>query len=617
MKLFKKEKSERLLSPMLVAPVVLMALVAVAMLVMAVGRTSRMDTRKVSFLDTPPQELKFNGESQDGTYLLLYNGGDSESIKLKDITADMLSDMRLKYRFADITKEMITYREGDTVMLCTGSIQLLGDQFETFAKWIAEHDLIWLCMPEYTEQFVAIYRSLGISYCLGNYYDGVNGMAFLDDFIHGLEGMSYPDLDMNDVSMAVTLESETKQHITDTKYRIPLVWTYRRVNGSTAVIFNTNVLMERNNFTGMITAALAETKDVLVWPVINAMTIFIDDFPAPQPEGYDERIKAQFGYTTKSFWMNIWWPDMKKLQKKYDLAYTGVLIEDYNDKTVPPFTAGTADTVIKYYGAELLSNGGEIALHGYNHQPLIMEGTKTLDNYAGWPNTENMSLAIGELVRYAKLVFPEVTFTSYVPPSNNLSQQGIGVLRQKVPTLKVLSGVYYDEEGGTGYMTDFEEMENGLINFPRISSEFHMDAYNEVRLFCMLYSKGVFSHFIHPDDVLDVERGADLGWNVMRDGFDSVLGRVRENYSIIRGLTASSGGGAAQRFNRVRYQTESKEDKLLIHLQPFEDEVWLAIDSDKKPGAVSGGSLTDLGGGLYWLCCTQQEVQIDWAGGTP
>lgn len=131
------------------------------------------------------------------------------------------------------------------------------------------------------------------------------------------------------------------------------------------------------------------------------------------------------------------------------------------------------------------------------------------------PARENMRLAVAELLRYGKSFLPSASFTTYVPPSNYLSEEGQQVVLRTVPTVTTISGLYLPEMGVNALVQEFEEEEDGSISVPRITSGFAMDGYNELVAAHELMLHGVFSHFIHPDDVLDDDgRGSGLDEHV-------------------------------------------------------------------------------------------------------
>lgn len=609
------KKEKRLFGISVFAPVALIVVIAGLIVMLSYGREASLEAQTIPFLTDSITELSTGLVYEDTDYVISYDGNDSESVLLARNAAEILDGMGLTYNKIDLGNQSVNFDKCKIMLHCSGKLSVFGDDFENFAEWLGENNFIWLCMPDSEDQFYIVYRMLGISYCNGTYLDQINAVNFPSDFVFGLRGMEFEDLFLNDISLQVNLESDSEIHMQDLKYGNPLIWSYTRTNGSKAVVFNNNLMFENHQFTGMINAAVALCNDTLLWPIINSAIVYIDDFPAPQPEGYDERLKEQFGYDTQSFFMNRWWPDMKALAEKYGFMYTGVLVETYNDDMEPPFSVGVSDSTIKYYGAELLALDGEIAYHGYNHQPMCPEGFENNYDYIGWPSAENMRIAFQELVRYAADIFPDTSFNVYVPPSNYLSDEGYQIIRECAPNTRIISGVYYDEEDGCGYRTNFSESTDGMIFVPRVTSDFNVGDDNIIRSYCMLYSEGVFSHFFHPDDVLDEERGALLGWKKLYNAFDDYCAVWTEKYCYTRHMTASNCGGAVQRYSRIRFTTEEDDKGVTLHLSNFYDEAWFALQTENEVGSVSGGeafTMNDDGATLTWIRCDSDTVRIDW-----
>ncbi len=68
--------------------------------------------------------------------------------------------------------------------------------------------------------------------------------------------------------------------------------------------------------------------------------IHIDDFPSPIPAGRDEKIYEEFSRDIPQFYKEVWWPEMIKISKKFDIKYSGFVIENYNNITSQPFEKG-------------------------------------------------------------------------------------------------------------------------------------------------------------------------------------------------------------------------------------------------------------------------------------
>ena len=107
---------------------------------------------------------------------------------------------------------------------------------------------------------------------------------------------------------------------------------------------------------------------------------------------------------------------MKQLCWDLGVRYTGLLIETYNDNVDGPFDSERLeDSLLKYYTAELLHSGGELGLHGYNHQPLCPVGFDYSGiDYTPWPSTEAMSAGLLELARYGKTLYLGANYRTYV-----------------------------------------------------------------------------------------------------------------------------------------------------------------------------------------------------------
>jgi hypothetical protein len=82
-----------------------------------------------------------------------------------------------------------------------------------------------------------------------------------------------------------------------------------------------------------------------------------------------------------------------------------------------------------------------------------------------------MSEGLQELVRYGDTLFIEPRFSTYVPPSNYLSDEGRQTVRETIPQIRVISGLYLREEGVNALVQEFREEPDGLISVPRITQD--------------------------------------------------------------------------------------------------------------------------------------------------
>lgn len=508
--------------------------------------------------------------------------------------------------------------QGDcgTVLICASDLTGIDSEaLVSLIRWVEDGGrLALMTAPVTGTWFQVISQKTGIIDTLGSYYM-FSSIRFEHDLLPLMNDEVY-DQNLQDYALAVHLDADCTVYIkTADEAGYPILWSRELGEGRIAV-FNTSLIQGKDSRSYVLNV-LQALEDVLVYPVINAGMVFIDDFPAPQPEGYDQRLREQYGVDVQGFFRNYWWPDMKALHWQYGLEYTGVLVETYNDTVEPPFEPDNEErALIRYYMSELLHSGGEVGLHGYNHQPLCPEGFDYSGaNYTGWPDKDYMRDSIKELARFGTSFLPEARFTAYVPPSNYLCPIGQEALLEAVPDIKTISGLYLPAVGVAAHVQEFREEEDGTISTPRITSGYSLDAYNKLMMAKSLLLHGVVSHFIHPDDVLDDERGAMLGWSAMFSDFSAAVEKIKAAYPMLRWCTASEGAAAVQRYDRLSVRRKIDGNRLTLTLEPFYDEVWLALHTKTAPETVTNGVLHKINDGFYWLQAQGALVSLEW--GTP
>ena len=113
-----------------------------------------------------------------------------------------------------------------------------------------------------------------------------------------------------------------------------------------------------------------------------------------------------------------------------------------------------------------------------------------------------------ELMDFGKEMFPETTMSVYVPPSNVLSEAGRKLLGSLYPKIRTIASNYFS--GDYAYVQEFEVVEDGIVEQPRIISGAIIDDYMQMAALSELNMHFVNTHFMHPDDLLDEDRGAAL-----------------------------------------------------------------------------------------------------------
>lgn len=196
----------------------------------------------------------------------------------------------------------------------------------------------------------------------------------------------------------------------------------------------------------------------------------------------------------------------------------------------------------------------------------------------------NRAASLTELRDIAQGLFPQVKFYTYVPPSNYLSEEGRQVVAEALPDLQVISGVYTKEgEEGSVYVQDFSVAEDGIAEYPRVTSGMLEDTYNEFAAMnaCALY--GAFSHFVHPDDILDKERGGGQGWEDLFQAYCDKLGLVNRYFEGLRPLTAVEAGQALRVADALDVSLTVEGDTAAGRCNGFTRSAYCYLRTDKDP----------------------------------
>ena len=592
----------------LLIPFVVLSLLSLLLLAERIGLKITAADEEVIFLsdsvkNTPKAE-------QEKECLILFDGSSDSMVAFKKQMTDILDIMRVGYDTVDVNgrdiPDLSKYR---TVVITFSKLEKIQNSILHVFEWVKNGGrLMFSCAPEPSIVFQVVKYKMGI-WESGIDYVYCSGVKVVSDFMIGAKGETYQWSTSWDSSLAVTLQESCKVHVVSLSDNpTPMVWEYDY--GAGRVVVNNHYILEKVS-RGLLAASYTLLEDVIAYPVINASTFFIDDFPSPIPQGESEYIKS-YGRTIDSFYINVWWPDMLELSRKYGFTYTGGIIEDYNESTKSPFIRNTNTRQFLDLGGMLLKNGGEICLHGYNHQPLVAQNFDFQGKYTynKWRNMDEMTLALNELLDFTKSLYPDAKISVYVPPSNILSEEGRAVLTTRIPNIRCIASLYLIED--VEYEQEFDVSPDGIINLPRVVSGYIIDNYMKWAAINALNLYYVNSHFIHPDDVLDVDRGAELGWEFMKNSFDSYLNWLYTTAPNIRSMNASRAAAQVERYDVLSVQRIISENEYKLSLGGFYDSAYLMVRiNNGTPGEVKGGSLEKLEGNLYILHAASSEITIE------
>ena len=191
-----------------------------------------------------------------------------------------------------------------------------------------------------------------------------------------------------------------------------------------------------------------------------------------------------------------------------------------------------------------------------------------------------------------------------------LSAEGRDILVRNVPELYAICSVY--TEGNIEYVQEFELSDDGIVEFPRVISGGILDIYDRWSALNCLNLYYVSSHFMHPDDCLDEDRGAAMGWHQLYTNIRNYIEWLQSSAPDIRQLTASAAAAATARFDTVGVERTENEELIRLRLTGFWDECWMMVrcNGSYRPGKVTGGELKHIKGDYYLLCAASDIITI-------
>ncbi|NUY79913.1 DUF2194 domain-containing protein [Flavobacterium sp. MAH-1] len=346
------------------------------------------------------------------------------------------------------------------------------------------------------------------------------------------------------------------------------------------IFYNTTIEYEKIH-RGLLFAGLLRGLDGIPYPIANTSTIFLDDFPSPVYDIKSEPIKSELDLTITDFVKDVWWPDMKKIAEKYKISYSAMIAFDYKNNVEPPFLFDQWDShkIKVNKKTEILSDwlvfdskkhGHELCLHGYNH----VEFKK-----GHWKNPEFIGMALKSVQKKWGIANYGPLPVTYVPPSNIIDPAGVDYLRKGMPSIKYICSLYLGEptEGGAREF-DFDPYNKDFFDYPRISDGFYMETDKKFSLESMYLYTGIWTHFVHPDDVyqipspfnkssgdFDLRNARELGWRKtkgkgigMLGEFTAILDEMARTYPQLRYVNAGEGGKIVNDWRASKFVHENR-----------------------------------------------------------
>lgn len=540
---------------------------------------------------------------------------DSEDEGIKDNTENSYENIESKTAEDNTdTKEPIFLNipldKIDDLIICTPSISSIGLDVQSILSWCQNGGHIMFAAGfDDSVDFSEWKNVIGVDTTEETNILIADSLQFNTNLLVGVEGKEFSDDVISCEVYDFTLLEKCILHVsTSDEYGTPLLWEYPIDNGM-AIVCNADIMNSKND-RGIVAASYCRFYPVYVYPVINACVYCIDDCPSPIPAGYDKNIISQYGYTISDFYSNVWMPAMQKLAEQYGIKYSTFSIQTYENDVNGPFNNQNNKLSAAYYASMILNMGGEVGIHGYNHQPLVLDGYKFDEENSGytpWPDVKSMISSLKSAKAYTESLVDELYVESYVAPSNVISNEALQEMLTQMEDIRVYAGVYMGTPDQM--IQEFEVLENGCTFCPRLTADMQMEDSEWWTQINELNYHFVESNFIHPDDILDEERSDGGDFNQMLAGYSEMI-KWNQKQGL-RVSTISECGAAVQRYGNLSYIQQCTNNELKLHVDGLIDTAYLMLRTNgKRPISVEGGKITELNSDIYVLEISKPDVTV-------
>lgn len=556
------------------------------------------------------EDIYLENVTQDKVLLVSRDLDDSLD-KVKNNLVKTLSYMKKKYDVIDAKEfKNIDAKEYKNIIFNMYNVDEVED-VEKIVSFVEEGGSIFFTSKlEDNYNFKKLYPIIGLE----NIGDEIEskGIKLITNLMIKGNGIEINnDVRVNNISDKVVLKDNLLIHITDSN-DLPLLWENNYGKGK-VFYFNGNMFYEKAN-RGVLASVLSSMNSVDIYPIMNAKINFIDDFPSPIPDGTSKEIYNEYGISIRKFYKEIWWPDMLKTASNNNMKYTGVLIGTYDDETcdLSESNIDIENNDFTYYTRELLSIDGEIGIHGYNHQPLILNELKDESlGYKPWKDQDTIIEAIRRLVDFHKKHLKNYNLNVYVPPSNITSKEGINAIKQVNKDLQIVSASYDAGQDSESYIQEVEIDEDGIYNLPRLTYEFEYTEESKWDILGGVNLMGYVSHFVHPDDILDANRSNGNTWSSLGKEYYTMNSDVYHNYPWLKATTATEAANKLEIYQNTKISYEQREEYIKVYCDNFIGEVNLILKTTKKIGDLENCTVTKIGEDAYLVVAKNSISKIN------
>ena len=359
-----------------------------------------------------------------------------------------------------------------------------------------------------------------------------------------------------------------------------VIW---RKNFETASVFVVNGdYMEDEVGLGLLTGMLYETRNYLIYPVVNAQNLVVQNFPSLAEENTNQ-MQEIYGNGTTGVNRDIVWPSIAAIYEKNNFGLTCMMAPklDYENPAEPD------GSLLNYYAKLLNEEKGEMGLSGFTESETVLKEKLTEDQ------------------EFMKNNLSDFQFSSFY--SGNLSEKEIqNALQQSI--LQNVRTVVTDQdtEGDlVGYL-DKQTTRQKIVT--EDTDQFTYRSWMKMK--SIESALGYASVELDLNKVIYPKTENDR-WEKIVKEFASNVGTYWQPFSGFDGTTVSDCDSRIRTFLNSRYEDEREDDTITLKTTGTEKTAYYVIRThNESVEKVTGGTAEQLEDSAWLIRAEKSEVTI-------
>ncbi len=136
-------------------------------------------------------------------------------------------------------------------------------------------------------------------------------------------------------------------------------------------------------------------------------------------------------------------------------------------------------------------------------------------------------------------------------------------------------------------------------------------------LFCLASITGALGYYcvsVDVDDFLDYD-GTDAFWAQYTEQIEVLFGTHQRDYSWIERVTANDALNRINKLLNLDVDIEYTDTEITADIANFDGEAWFMLRTGYEDLHIEGGTLEQIGEGVYFITATQEHVSLTWSDG--